>query len=426
MSSREQRGAELAATGRIKQEGTTWIVPSQSNNGRYTVDLNGPEPTCTCPDYELRADVCKHIFAVLRLLREGQTGQKEPVPPRSPRPTYSQNWPAYNAAQTNEKRQFLALLSDLCAGVEEPEQRMGRPRAPRCDTIFCAALKTYVGMSGRRLMSDVEDAHAKGFLGSPLHYNTAFKYLADADLEPVLQSLIEESSRALRAVEVDFAVDASGFRVSGYVRWFNTRYGHDVDNQDWRRMHIVTGVKTNIITAVKITGRDDHESPFLPELVEATARNFALREVSADKGYCGRDNSEAIAKHGGTPYIAYRKNAAAPSRGSDLWRRMYHLYQFSRDEFLGHYHKRSNVESTFSMMKAKFGEAITSKGEQAITNEALVKVLCHNICVVISSIYELGIEPTFWGREAGCPQSPVAAHKVGMLEAPAHNRAGRG
>src|SRR5436309_792100 len=117
MNAREQRGAELAARGRIKQEGTTWSVPSQSNNGRYTVDLNGPEPTCTCADYELRADVCKHIFAVARLLREGQTGQKEPVPARTPRPTYSQNWPAYNAAQVNEKRQFLALLSGLCAGV---------------------------------------------------------------------------------------------------------------------------------------------------------------------------------------------------------------------------------------------------------------------------------------------------------------------
>jgi hypothetical protein len=27
--------------------------------------------------------------------------------------------------------------------------------------------------------------------------------------------------------------------------------------------------------------------------------------------------------------------------------RMYHLYSFNQDEFLAHYHKRSNVESTF-------------------------------------------------------------------------------
>jgi hypothetical protein len=33
---------------------------------------------------------------------------------------------------------------------------------------------------------------------------------------------------------------------------------------------------------------------------------------------------------------------------------MFHCFQFNRDEFLQHYHKRSNVEPTFSMIKAKF------------------------------------------------------------------------
>jgi hypothetical protein len=48
------------------------------------------------------------------------------------------------------------------------------------------------------------------------------------------------------------------------------------------------------------------------------------------------------------------------------------------------------------MVKAKFGERIRSKSYQAQVNEALCKVLCHNICCLIQSIYELGIEPTFW------------------------------
>jgi hypothetical protein len=29
-------------------------------------------------------------------------------------------------------------------------------------------------------------------------------------------------------------------------------------------------------------------------------------------------------------------------------------------------------------------------------NEVLAKILCHNICCLISAIYELGIAPTFW------------------------------
>jgi hypothetical protein len=47
------------------------------------------------------------------------------------------------------------------------------------------------------------------------------------------------------------------------------------------------------------------------------------------------------------------------------------------------------------MMKAKFGDALRSKTDTVLVNELLCKVLCHNICVVIQSMYELGIEADF-------------------------------
>ena len=47
-----------------------------------------------------------------------------------------------------------------------------------------------------------------------------------------------------------------------------------------------------------------------------------------------------------------------------------------REAFLAQYHKRSNVESTFFKVKAKFGEALRSKSQVAQFNEALLKVLC--------------------------------------------------
>lgn len=62
-------------------------------------------------------------------------------------------------------------------------------------------------------------------------------------------------------------------------------------------------------------------------------------------------------------------------------------------------HKRSNVESTFSMMKRKFGDSIRSKTDVAMVNEVLCKVLCHNLVALIHEMYELGIEPVFWKRE---------------------------
>ena len=47
------------------------------------------------------------------------------------------------------------------------------------------------------------------------------------------------------------------------------------------------------------------------------------------------------------------------------------------------------------MIKGKFGDAVLSKSDTGMVNEALCKVLAHNICVVIASIHELGIEPAF-------------------------------
>jgi hypothetical protein len=75
--------------------------------------------------------------------------------------------------------------------------------------------------------------------------------------------------------------------------------------------------------------------------------------------------------------------------------RMYHFYALNRAEFLQHYHKRSNVETTFHMIKSKFGQRLRSRTLTAQINEALCKVLCHNLCVVIQSVHELGIEPEF-------------------------------
>jgi transposase len=70
----------------------------------------------------------------------------------------------------------------------------------------------------------------------------------------------------------------------------------------------------------------------------------------------------------------------------------------NRVGFLKHYHKRSNAESTFSMMKAKFCDGLRSKNAAAQVNEAIYKILAHNISVVIQSMYEFVVGATFLCR----------------------------
>jgi transposase len=102
---------------------------------------------------------------------------------------------------------------------------------------------------------------------------------------------------------------------------------------------------------------------------------------------------------GAVPYIDFKVNASDKGK-CEVWNRMYHFYQYNRAAFLEFYHKRSNVESTFSMIKAKFGGFVRAKHPTAQINEVLCKILCHNLCVVIQSMSELGIEATFWNQAA--------------------------
>lgn len=67
----------------------------------------------------------------------------------------------------------------------------------------------------------------------------------------------------------------------------------------------------------------------------------------------------------------------------------------NRDEFAAHYHKRSNVEATFSAIKRVFGDSVRSRTFPAQVNEVLLKVLCHNIRCLIHAMHELGVDPGF-------------------------------
>ena len=77
--------------------------------------------------------------------------------------------------------------------------------------------------------------------------------------------------------------------------------------------------------------------------------------MSADKAYSSRDNVALIDSLGGTAYIPFRSNASdKPREKSWVWRKMFNYFVYQREEFMEHYHLRSNIETTNFMIKAKY------------------------------------------------------------------------
>lgn len=315
---------------------------------------------------------------------------------RTPSGNYAQPWTAYNAAQTHEKELFLNLLYELCQGIEEPERSTGRPRLPLRDMIFCMVFKVYSTFPSRRFMSDLREVQAKGLITVVPHFNSISNYMEVRAQKPILQQLIREGSSPLRAIENRFAIDSTGLGTPLRRRYYDRHKERFRVKRGWVKLHAMCGVQTNIITSAVVSDGEAGDSPFFQDLVRDTARYFEMSEVYADGAYTSNSNRRYALIWGADPYIAFRSNSVADGAPkSAIWKRMLQQFQDKESEFWRHYYNRNNIEATFSMMKRKFRDKLRTKSFSAQANEALCLVICHNLCVIIQSMYQLGIEPDF-------------------------------
>ncbi len=329
----------------------------------------------------------QHIWAVLYFRSEVTLPNRATVLTEQ-RITYRQDWPQYNRAQCEEKDRVQLLLRGLCDGIE---QTNGRPRLPLADVVYSATMKVYSTMSGRRATSDIRACADRGLVEKAPSYNSVFRYLERDDMAPLLRALVHEAAAPLKAIETTFATDSTGFATNTYARWFDEKYGGEKKCQQWIKPHAQVGTVTNVIASVEATESTVGDSTMLvPLLASSVARGFNVKELSADKAYLSNDNLTAVEAVGAVPYVPFKANSRGAGK-SDAWRRLWHTFEARNDEFLAHYHKRSNVETTFSMVKRKFGASVRAKTFAAQVNEVLLSVLVH-------AIHELGIEPTFWAR----------------------------
>jgi len=315
------------------------------------------------------------------------------------RKTYTQNWTVYNLSQTKEKLMFLKILNDSVnyLNIDYKYKGNGRPHYPLEDMIKCCCIKVFNNFSSRRSICELQLAYALGYINKIPHFNSINNYMNNVEITPYLHKLYKLIAIPLTNIENNFAIDATGFSTFNKKKWFYIRFTK-LSKKDYKKLHIISGVKTNIITSARVSKGTRHDHSYFEELVRRTSINFRIREVYADSGYLSRKNCNIVEEVGAIPYIMPKKNTRLRNivtSGDVAWRDMLKKWRDNKELFRKHYHQRSNVESTFSMIKRKFLPYIRSKTDQAQTNELFCKVVCHNIAVLVNSLFELDVDLNF-------------------------------
>ncbi|MFH1978553.1 MAG: transposase [Candidatus Aenigmatarchaeota archaeon] len=293
----------------------------------------------------------------------------------------------------------MRILSDAVnsMNIEYTYKGNGRPSIGIEDMIKVLVIKVFNGFSQRRTIPDLYMAKGLGYIPEVPHFNSISNYFNSTELTYYLEQLYRILAMPFIPIEQYFAIDSTGFGKYN-TNWTASKY-KNASMRSFNKLHIICGVRTNIIVIAKVTDAHQHDSLQFPKMLKETCKIFTVKEISADKGYLALYNVNAAKELGVVPYIMPKKNTKLYSKkrwvDGEAWDRMVLMWRHKEEEFRKHYHLRSNVESSFSMMKRKFLPFIRSKNPIAQKNEILAKVACHNISVLVHSIFELGLNIDF-------------------------------
>ncbi len=315
-----------------------------------------------------------------------------PIEPKK----YTQDWKVYYQACRTEKLMFLRIIKDAIDYlIMENKYGYGRPAAFFSDIIKSICIKSYHNLSTWRLESELKLCKSMGIIDNVYKKSCISKYMNSKDVTEVLHELYKIIAEPLIPIETQYAADATGISNAYKAKkWIDVRLDRQ-EHKQYNKLHIISGTLTNIIVSAKVTEGIRHESPVFKDLMVGIKR-FKVKEISADSGYLSRKNCELIQDNGAVPYILPKKNVKAYSKGTGTaWHTMINLWKKHQMLFASHYHRRSNVESTFGALKRKYGDFCRCKLPVTQENEILARIICHNSAVLSEAMLSNDLEPKF-------------------------------
>lgn len=306
-----------------------------------------------------------------------------------------EDWAIYNQCQYQEKLMSYRIISDTIDSLQiESVNIKGRPNVDINDMLKTIILKSHTNLPARRLHSELVLYRGLGYIKNIYSHNTILKYMGSKQIQNLLQQANLVIVQQLAPWEKYALLDSTGISSQYKSRWVEVREDFQ-KHKEYLKLHVSVGSVTKAIFAFRITKGTESDCPMFKPLLEDTCKLYDVEKVMADAGYLSEENCNTAEQNGAVPYICIKKNTRRHPKGSKAWKEMVNLAIHNPEEFAKYYHKRSLVESLFSMLKQKLGGSIRAKNDETRRTEIMGKIFSHNVFCLGYAMLQFGIKPNF-------------------------------
>lgn len=175
-------------------------------------------------------------------------------------------------------------------------------------------------------------------------------------------------------------MDGTGLRTNRRSTWFAIRLRKYITRREFLKLEGFADVDSQMFASVVITDGYSNEAPLFIRVLEKRPPEMVLGNVAGDKGLPSRENTQYVADQGGRPFLKPKDNVPVTTRpkGCPAWKEEVRICREEPERWKQFYSPRVLIETMWDVLKARFGETLSSKKRWNQKREALLKVACYN------------------------------------------------